>query len=199
MPSIRCATIRCITFLALSAAALAQARTLRVGPSRTYAKPSLAAAAAQNGDTVEIDPGTYESDACTWSADNLVLRAGPPGSTQRAHLKSNGAGAQGKGIWVIDGKNTWIENIEFSGAKVDDQNGAGIRQEGPGATIRNCFFHDNENGILGEGNNLIIEYSEFAHNGLGEQGYTHNIYVDAGTSFTLRYCYVHHAVIGHNV
>jgi hypothetical protein len=177
----------------------AGARTLSVGPGKTYAKPSLAAAAAKAGDTVQIDPGVYESDACTWSADNLVLRAGPAGSKQRAHLKSNGANAQGKAIWVIDGKNALIENIEFSGAKVPDQNGAGIRQEAPGATIRNCFFHDNENGILGMGSDLVIEYTEFAHNGLGERGYTHNIYVSEGTSFTLRYCYSHHAVIGHNV
>lgn len=183
----------------LGAAFCAQGRTLRVGPTRTYAKPSQAADVAAKGDTVEIDPGTYESDACTWSVDNLVLRAGPPGSTQRAHLKSNGANAQGKGIWVMDGKNSWIENIEFSGAKVDDQNGAGIRQEAEGATIRNCYFHDNENGILGTGSDLVIEYTEFAHNGLGEVGRTHNIYVDGGTSFTLRYCYSHHAVIGHNV
>lgn len=175
------------------------ARTLRVGPGQAYAKPSLAAAAAKTGDTVQIDPGTYENDACTWGADNLVLRAGPAGSKERAHLKSNGANAQGKGIWVIDGKNALIENIEFSGAKVPDENGAGIRQEAPGATIRNCYFHDNENGILGEGSDLVIEYTEFAHNGLGESGYTHNIYVSEGTSFTLRYCYVHHAVIGHNV
>jgi len=31
---------------------------------------------------------------------------------------------------------------------VPDKNGAGIRQEGAGLTVRNCFFHDNEDGIL---------------------------------------------------
>jgi hypothetical protein len=171
------------------------ARKLLVGPGKTYAKPSLAAAAAHDGDTVEIDAVTYTGDACTWSADNLVLR----GAGRFAHLDAQGANAQGKGTWVIDGKNTTIENIEFSGAKVDDQNGAGIRQEGPGVTIRHCYFHDNENGILADGGDMIIEYTEFAHNGLGEVGRTHNIYVSSATSFTLRYCYSHHAVIGHNV
>lgn len=186
--------------LATLSAVPASARKLAVGPGKTYAKPSLAAAAAKSGDTVEIDPGVYSGDACTWSADNLVIRAArAAGDTRRAALHADGADAQGKGIWVVDGKNTTIEGIEFSGAAVADQNGAGIRQEGPGVTIRDCYFHDNENGILADGGEMIVEYTEFAHNGLGEVGRTHNIYVSSATSFTMRYCYSHHAVIGHNV
>lgn len=187
--------------VSLSIPLSAQARKLTVGPGKTYAKPSLAAAAAQKGDTVDIDFGVYASDACTWSADNLLIRGVPVAgiSSKYAHMDSKGANAQGKGIWVVDGKNTTIENIEFSGAKVPDENGAGIRQQGPGVTIRNCYFHDNENGILGSGDEMIIEYTEFNHNGLGEVGRTHNIYIDEGSSFTLRHCYSHRAVIGHNV
>jgi Right handed beta helix region len=192
----RTATVLCCLSLAVSPAL---ARKLLVGTGKAYAKPSLAAADAQNGDTVEIDPGVYESDACSWDADNLVIRVPGASEGKRAHLKSNGVHAQGKGIWVVGGKNTTIEGIEFSGAKVPDENGAGIRQEGPGVTIRYCYFHDNENGILADGGDMVIEYSEFAHNGLGEVGRTHNIYVSSATSLTFRYCYTHHAVIGHNL
>lgn len=122
----------------------------------------VAAAAAQAGETVDVDVGVYAGDACTWSADNLLIRGVPvAGSAAKyAHMDSKGAHAQGKAIWVVDGKNTAIESIEFSGAKVPDGNGAGIRQQGPGITIRNCYFHDNENGILGAGNDMVIEYPE---------------------------------------
>jgi hypothetical protein len=202
MPNMIRITKKAILAAAVAAIAVpSQARKLGVGPGKTYAKPSAAAAAAQNGDTVEIDFGSYQSDACTWDADNLVIRGVSfPGSALKyAHMDSKGTYAQGKGIWVIDGKNTTVENIEFSGAAVPDENGAGIRQEGPGVTIRNCYFHDNENGILADGGDMVIEFCEFNHNGLGEVGRTHNIYISSATSFTMRHCYSHHAVIGHNV
>ena len=63
-------------------------------------------------------------------------------------MKADGAAAEGKAIWVIKGNNTRVANIEFSGAKVRDKNGAGIRQEGINLTVMGCYFHDNENGIL---------------------------------------------------
>ena len=94
-----------------------------------------------------------------------------------------------------------IENIEFSGAKVSGNNGAGIRVEGAGLTIRNCYFHDNENGILtgaNETSDILIENTEFSHNGAGD-GQSHNMYIGAVRSFTLKYSYSHHAQVGHNV
>ncbi len=159
--------------------------------------PSQAAAAAKNGDTIEIDAGLYSGDVATWTRNNLTIR----GVGGRAHLDAHGRNAQGKGIWVIQGANTTIENIEFSGATVPDQNGAGIRQEGPGLTLRNCYFHDNENGILTGANlssDVVIENSEFARNGFGD-GQSHNIYIGTVRSFTLRYSYSHLAKIGHLV
>lgn len=183
---------------ALTAASGAQARTLTVGPGKTYAKPSLAAAQAANGDTVLIEAGLYAGDVAFWDADNLVLK----GRTAFAHLRADGQHAGGKGIWVIQGKNTTVENVEFSGAKVPDENGAGIRQEGPGLTVRNCYFHDNENGILGGGGStaeIVIEGSEFANNGFGD-GYTHNMYIDEPIkSFTLRSSTSRLAKVGHLV
>ncbi len=173
------------------------ARILQVGPGKSFAKPSLASAAVQNGDTVEIAPSLYEGDACTWSADNLTLRS----PSQYAHLEAKGAYALGKGTWVIAGKNTTVENIEFSGATVAEKNGAGIRQEGEGLIVRHCFFHDNEDGILAGANansEILIEHSEFSHNGFGD-GYTHNMYINQVKKFTLQYCYTHHAKVGHNI
>ena len=82
-----------------------------------------------------------------------------------------------------------------------DHNGAGIRLEGAGLTVRNCYFHDNENGILTGANpagDIVVEHSEFAHNGFGD-GQSHNLYIGGVRSFTLRFSYVHHAIVGHNV
>ena len=179
------------------------ANILRVGPGRAYATPSAAAAVANDGDVIEIDSGDYLDDVVVWRKNNLVLR----GVGGRAHMKatqiipytSGNDRENGMGIWVTRGSNIVVENIEFSGASVPDKNGAGIRVIGPGLTVCNTYFHDNENGILGGAGTLTIEYSEFNHNGLGDYGRTHNIYVDGGNKLIFRHNYSHHAYIGHNL
>jgi len=183
--------------LALTAAPAARADTLLVGPQHSLKMPSEAARAARDGDVVEIEPGVYAGDAAVWVQNRLTLR----GRGGMAHLRADGAQAEGKAIWVIKGAGYTIERIEFSGAKVPDRNGAGIRAQGPGLTVRNSSFHDNENGLLA-GNDLesdiVIEHSEFARNGAGN-GQSHNVYAGQVRSFTLRYSYSHHAIVGHNV
>ncbi|MDH5447130.1 MAG: hypothetical protein OEY52_16395 [Gammaproteobacteria bacterium] len=183
---------------------------LQVGPGKTYDTPSAAAAVAKDGDVIEIDAGLYEHDIVVWRRNNLVLRGVGDG---RAHIKATkvipfvGGGSDeqnGKGIWVTRASNITVENIEFSNAKVTDENGAGIRAEGPNLTVCNSYFHDNENGILGGGGTLTIEFSEFNHNGLGKSGrgqygFTHNIYVDGGNKLIFRHNYSHHAHVGHNL
>jgi hypothetical protein len=174
-----------------------QPAVLRVGAKRELKRPSDAARVAHDGDVIEIDAGIYEGDATVWQQHRLTIR----GIGGRAQLRANGAHAEGKGIWVIKGNDTLIESVEFSGAKVADQNGAGIRLEGAGLTVRDCYFHGNENGILTGANpasDIVVEYSEFAHNGFGD-GQTHNLYIGNVRTFTLRFSYVHHALVGHNV
>ncbi len=169
----------------------------RVGPTRTYKTPSAVGGLVEDGDTVEIDAGTYSGDVCFWKKNNMVLR----GIDGFAHLDANGKSAGSKAIWVIQGNNTTVENIEFSGCTVPDQNGAGIRQEGIGLTVRHCFFHDNDEGILAGDNaqsDILIEFSEFARNGFGD-GYSHNLYINHVRSLTFQYNYSHHAKIGHNL
>jgi hypothetical protein len=168
-----------------------------VGPGKAIAAPSAAARVAKDGDVIEIEAGTYEADVATWTQNNLTIH----GVGGRVYLKANGAHAAGKGIWVISGRNTTIEDIVFSGARVPARNGAGIRLDGAGLTVRNCKFMNNENGILGGGGgdgDVVIEHSEFASNGYGD-GQSHNIYIGNVRTFTFRGNYVHHANVGHNV
>ncbi len=182
--------------LLASFAGAASAATRSVGPGKTYATPCAAIAAAQDGDVIEIDAAaTYAGDVCAIARSNLTLR----GVNGRAHVDAAGKAFGGKGTWVIQGANTTVENIELSGATVADKNGAGIRQEGAGLTVRNCFFHDNEDGILSGGTGeILVEGSEFAHNGAGD-GYSHNMYIGHESKFTLRGSYSHHSKIGHLV
>jgi hypothetical protein len=171
---------------------------IRVGPGKAYTTISDAIDDADDGDIIEIDAGVYADDFTGIDQDNLTLR----GVNGRAHLRADNMipdNGNGKGIWITGGNNIRVENIEFSGATVTDENGAGIRAEGNNLSICNSYFHDNENGILGEdGGTMLIEYSEFAANGFGD-GYTHNLYIDGGNTLVFRFNYSHHARIGHNL
>ncbi|MEI7802656.1 MAG: right-handed parallel beta-helix repeat-containing protein, partial [Bacteroidota bacterium] len=173
------------------------AMTWLVGPTHTYTMPSQVSTLVADGDTVAIDAGVYNSDVAKWTANNLLLK----GVGGMAHLKANGTSYGGKAIWVIAGNNTTVDSIEFSLCTCVDQNGAGIRQEGINLTVRHCYFHDNENGILAGDNatsDIIVEYTEFYNNGFGD-GYSHNLYINHVNSLTFRYNYSHHAHIGHEL
>ncbi len=180
------------------AAAALGAATLEVGPGKQFAAPCQAVASARDGDVIEIDArGRYEGDVCVIALHQLTLR----GVNGRPILAAGGRSAQGKAIWVIQGSNVVVENLEFTGAAVPDRNGAGIRHEGGDLTVRDCYFHHNENGILTAANpnaHVLVEFSEFARNGFGD-GYSHNMYIGHVGKFTLRYSYSHDARSGHLV
>jgi len=205
MPHHRIFAMACAPALLGAALIPVFAATLLVGPARTYKVPSAVAGVVNDGDTVLIDAGTYVADVAAWTKNNLTLR----GTARYAHLQGCGSRCSGdKAIWVIGGQNTTIENIEFSDAAISDNlgaNGAGIRQEGATVTIRNCYFHDCQDGILAGANAssvITIEYSEFARCGLDPcptGGCVHNMYIGAVGEFTLRGCYTHSAVVGHTV
>lgn len=171
-------------------------RILRVGPGRELDVPSAAARVAREGDIVLIDAGSYV-DTAVWRQNDLWIR----GVGGRPHLRAPDRLAQDKAIWVISGKNVTIENVEMSGARVPDRNGAGIRAQGQGLTVRAACFHDNENGILSSNesaNWMVVEFSEFSANGGGD-GRSHNLYVGRVGRFEMRHSYSHGARVGHLV
>jgi hypothetical protein len=172
---------------------------LSVGPSGDYATPCAAIAAAAAGDTIEVDAaGDYDGDTCAWSTDNLTIR----GVNGRARIDATGVAlAEQKGIFVIHADRATIESFELSGASVPDQNGAGIRHQGLDLVVSDCYFHDDEDGILGApstdgSGTVLIQRSEFAHNGYGD-GYSHNLYLNHYAKVTVRESYSHDAVVGH--
>ena len=148
-------------------------KTIKVGPGRKYSRLSQALRDARDGNVIEIDStGNYDGDVCLIRPSNLTIRGV---GKQRAKFRAAGKHYGGKAIWVIRGANATVENIEFSGARVPDKNGSGIRAEGKGLTVRNCKFHDCEDGILGGVGAMLIEYCEFSYCGL--DGQSHNLYI----------------------
>ncbi|MBQ7191106.1 MAG: right-handed parallel beta-helix repeat-containing protein [Kiritimatiellae bacterium] len=167
-----------------------------VGTGHPYATPSAVARVVQDGDTVRIHAGTYRGDVCVWRANRLTLIGD---GADQVILDSEGKVCQGKGIWVIQGKETAVSGITFTGAKCPDKNGAGIRLEGNGLTVRNCTFRGNENGILCGSLpdcEVTIEGCTFARNGAGD-GYSHNLYIGKIKRLTFRKNSSHHANLGH--
>ena len=108
-----------ISALALPAATTAL--THEVGPDKALKTPSAAARIARDGDTVAIAAGLYTDDHASWTQNRLTIR----GVGGMAHLESTALIPNGKAIWIVSGDDVVIENIEFSGARVRDNNGAG--------------------------------------------------------------------------
>jgi hypothetical protein len=184
--------------LLLAAALPASAATLSVGPGKTYTTPCKAFAVAKSGDLIEITGNTtYSGDVCYIATSNITIR----GVNGRPKIDAAGKYANAKGTWVIGGSNVTVENVEMYGAKVPDLNGAALRLEGTNFTLRQSYLHDNENGILSGVNtssDVLIEYSEFSHNGHGDSQ-SHNLYIGNARSLTFRYNYSHDANAGHNL
>jgi hypothetical protein len=162
-----------------------------------------AAAAAQSGDTVQVQPGTYTNFDVKWYADNLTIQAvgGPVVLDEFGYAISNE-----KGIFDIIGNNAVVQGITFENAHDFGDNGhnyAGIRDEGSGLTLNACTFLNNDEGLLvtplGSGvSNVFVEYSVFSNNGFGD-GYSHNLYVNQVNSFTLEYSSTTDSYYGHDV
>src|SRR5262245_41332823 len=96
---------------------------LTVGPGRQFATLAAAIAASQTGATIQVQSGTYTNDFATINTRlNLVGVGG------MVHLVATGNIPNGKAI-LITNTDVTITNFEFSGARVVDSNGAGIRYQ----------------------------------------------------------------------
>lgn len=180
---------------ALAAQAEPVQQMIRVGPSRDIKTIAEAAYRARAGAIIEVDSGEYMADVAVWTQDRITVRA----VGGRVKLVAAGAAAESKAIWVVRAGQMWVDGFDFTGARVPDRNGAGIRFERGFLQVRNCTFTDNENGILTRDQFdavLEIENSEFGHNGHGD-GQSHNLYVGAIGRLAVRGSYFHHAKVGH--
>jgi len=177
------------------AAVTAGRRVLEVGPGRKIATPAEAARVARDGDAILIDAADFPDSRAVWPQRRLLIR----GVDGRPRLLAGDTLAQGKAIWVINGDEVIVENLEFSGARLAAGNGAGIRAQGRRLTLRAGYFHDNDMGLLSDNDpdqEITIEYSEFARNGHSD-GKAHNLYIGGIASFEMRFSSSHGARTGH--
>lgn len=178
--------------------------TLTVGPGQQYSTLSAAVAAAQNGDTIQVQAGTYTNDF-PGTIDVSVTIEGVGGL---ASFVATEAPPNEKGILVIgngsNSPNVTLDNIELSGVAISSNlggNGAGIRYQSGNLTINDSYIHDNQDGLLANADTsgtITITNSEFANNG-DSNGLTHNIYVTEVGKFSISDSYITAANVGNEI
>lgn len=118
------------------------------------------------------------------------------GSTPRAIFQFN-PGADG----------CQVAGFELYNASNSTYNGAGVRiNQANNVMVRNCEIHDNDMGIMsngnvadGSGSGQRIEFNHIHHNGTQlDPGYNHNLYL-GGASARVLCCEIDHATTGHNL
>jgi hypothetical protein len=168
---------------------------LTVGPGQQFSTLSSAIAASHNGDTIDVQAGTYTNDFALIN-DNITIQ----GVGGMVNLVATTAPPNGKAILVTNGDIT-INDVSFSGTTVPDGNGAGIRYESGNLTLNDDYFHDNQDGLLAAANpqgSITINNTEFSHNGTGD-GSTHNLYVNEIGTLTIENSLFTNAVVGHEI
>jgi hypothetical protein len=168
---------------------------LTVGPGKQFATLSAAVVASHDSDTIQVQAGTYTNDFAT-----INTRITIEGVGGMVNLVATVPPPNGKAILVTNTDVT-LDNISFSGAKVADGNGAGVRYQSGNLTINDCYFYNNQDGLLAADNpsgSITINNSEFSHNGAGD-GFTHNLYVGKVGTLTINGSYFHDAVVGHEI
>ncbi len=119
-------------------------RTLVVGQGGDYSSLSAAVAAAESGDTVYVLGGVYEND-------HVVIRKSLTitGDGTHPHFTSSGLIGNRKGMIVVEGDHDLeVRNLVLEGARVRDNNGAGIRFQGDNLTVDDVKFINNQMAIL---------------------------------------------------
>jgi hypothetical protein len=154
--------------------------------------------AASSGDTINVQAGTYNDQFLTIEKSLVLRRNG------RVVMTEDTDPTNGKAM-ITEGQagiSVAINGFDISGVHVADNNGAAVRHEGGALTLTDDYFHDNQEGLLGNGDDpngtISVQHSEFARNGDGS-GFTHNFYAGAIASVSIDNSYFHDAVVGHEI
>jgi hypothetical protein len=151
---------------------------------------------AQPGDTVQVAAGSYVNQFLSVFKDITLMAVGGFVVMTETVQPPNGKAT------IDEGGNVTIQGFDISGVTVPDANGAAVRYEFGNLKLNDVYFHNNQDGILGApdaNGSITIDRSEFAFNGVGGTGGTHDIYIGAVASFTLTNSYIHDVTNGHEV
>ena len=175
-------------------AVLASGHVLQVGAGRAFTSLQAALTASADGDTVQVDAGTYVDDFAT--VRHQVIIEGVGGM---AHFVARHIGENGVGLLDVHASVT-VRNLSFAGARSYDGNGAGMRVRGGDVTIVNSVFTGNDVSVLAHdpATTIGIYDTEIDGNGNWDKS-THNLNIGAVNSFTLENSYVHSGIVAHEV
>jgi hypothetical protein len=162
--------------------ATAMAQTPQAAPytvvetGRGYARLQDAVNAVGNGrGTIRFAQARF-ADCAVQEAGEIAFVAEVPG---QAILE--GVACEGKAALVLRGRSASVEGLVFSGIRVPDRNGAGIRLESGDLSISQAWFRDSEEGILTAPNpsgSIRIDKTTFSRLGRcdGDAACAHSIY-----------------------
>ena len=174
---------------------------LTVGAGRQYTTIGAAIDASQDGDTIQVQAGTYQGLDNMGEIKHSIKLEAVGGRVTLEPDPAQPEVFQSKGMLLVDNPLTTepstveIDGFDFKNATSSyADNAAGIRFQGNTHLIlNNDGFFNNDEGILvgntGGTDSVIINNSEFSSNGWG--GQDHNIYIGHINSFTLTNSYIH--------
>lgn len=192
------------------------AEVLRVLPSDDAHAAIARIEHATAGDIVEVGPGTYRFrislEQRGTAEKSIIIRALDPKDRPVWDLSgkdcgdwpgSYAGGDKARGAWQVRGWHYQISDIIIRGSSIRSGQlqgeSAGMRMRGSSnVTVRNCLIEANDNGISGDGRDIVYEACEIRGNGHRGGDRTHNAYIHGGT-LTLRFCYIHDPTDGQNL
>ena len=175
-------------------------RILTVGVDKMFSTISSAVGAAQDGDAIAVDAGTYENDFCKTNSSITMYAVGG-----RVVMDATVPPPNWKGM-ITEEANLKVYGFTFNGVRIPDDyghNGAGIRVDAGNLTLVNCLFTNNQDGILtnsGKGISVTIDHSVFDGNGGNDgngAGNIHNVYIGDVSSVTATNSVFEDALVGH--
>ena len=198
---------------AIAFLALHRPSVLEVGDGKPFVRIEDAVKSAHPGDEIDVYPksGGYTGTAVSINVSGITIKGiGGKVRLDGADFEYSGVGSVPRAIFQIDkySNGVTIENFELCGAHNKSFNGAGVRiNQANRATIRDCDIHGNDMGIMSNGmegdahlaEDQLIDHCSIHHNGnLSDPGFNHNLYL-GGTSVTVQFCTIDHALTGHNL
>lgn len=202
-------------FLLLAVPPALFAATLEVGENKPFARPEAALTQAKDGDEIVVYPlatgRPYTKVALQIHKPRLTIRSASdqPVKFDGAGFDYSGAGRIPRAIVQFDPEASGgtLKGFDLFNAHSDSHNGAGVRiNQANDVTIRGCAIHDNDMGIMSNGEvaedtgaRQLIEGCTITKNGCDKDpGYNHNLYL-GGTSVTVRGCGISFSTTGHNL
>jgi hypothetical protein len=158
----------------------------------SYATLAQALAALQDGQTLDIAPGTHSAEAGYSRASNITIRA----SAEAVFDSVYG----GKSTFVLGGENVILQKLGGVGITNESRNGGLLRFEGRHLTATGIRIDRCETGILtGNSKDSIVRLNDVRgkENGTPGDGQSHAIYVGACAELYVTDAHLADTLIGH--